>query len=212
MGRFGVAVALPLALGTAGVAAPAAAQAGSGDAPPPVTLFDPPTRTGKAPSRWLARPLAAELHLGAGAPFGAAALAVDWSASQSFSLTLGAGVGLSTAAPQIGLLGRVRLPLASALAIGTEGGFSTGEYDAEHCVGAACATKWRWDHALWGYLGLLLSYRAGSGFLLRGSLGFGAVFNLVDGRCATCERGESPDLWDTTIPYADVAVGWAFAP
>ena len=104
---------------------------------------------------------------------------------------------------------RVRLPVTDSFAVGAEGGLSTGEYSAEHCVGTACASKWKWDRALWGQLGLVASWRDPGGFALRSSLGFAAVFNLVDGECAGCVRGESPDLWDTTIPYADLAVGWA---
>ncbi|MBK7582691.1 MAG: hypothetical protein IPI67_21155 [Myxococcales bacterium] len=162
-------------------------------------------------SPWVERPYAIEAELGLGAPLGLGGVAFDWSPSPGFSWNLGAGVGESTKSLQLASNVRLRLIVSHGFAAGAEGGLAVGRYE-EHsdCPSGRCPPAWRWDHAVWGNIGLMLERRTDSGLSLRWSFGAAGIFNLTAAECVRCDATDEPNLWHTTVPYTLVAVGWAF--
>lgn len=206
-----LAFAIALVARSSAAQATGAAATAAETAPPEVTLYDPSGAPNRDPELepWRRRPFALELQSSLGGALGIVGAAFDWSVSGGFSLNGGVGIAAS-GAPQLGLIGRMRLPIASGLAAGLEGGLSGGDHAAtESCESTPCPT-WRWDPAVWGQLGLFVEGRSARGLTLRGAFGLTSIFNTVAGRCDNCEAGSIPRFWTTTLPYVAIAGGYAF--
>lgn len=184
-------------------------DAGLAELPPDLESYDDRHRPEAAPFR--RRPFALEAQLGLGAPLGMAGLAFDVSPSAGFGLNAGVGIGHATRSPQLALGVRTRIIVSHGFAVGAEGGLSVGRYE-EHieCPEGGCPPEWHFDRAVWGNLGLMLEHRADDGLALRWSFGATGIFNVTSGECVRCDATDEPSMWNSTVPYTLVAVGWTF--
>lgn len=179
------------------------------DLPPDLTVDESPSRFARV-SPWAERPVAAELHGSLGGPLGVIGVAFDLTPRRDFAWMIGAGYEARTASARLATLIRLRLPITSHFATGSEGGLAYGKHDdGVTCGEPPCHPSFRWEHAAFGYVGLLLEGRTRSGFVYRWSFGAGAILNVVDFECARCSPSAEPSLWVTTLPYTTVALGYA---
>lgn len=208
-----VRICLPCLL-LAALASSSQAQVRALPAAPPSAPCEPPRSGlfGEFPDRaiWL------EGHVGAAAPLGVFALALDVQPVSWLALNVGAGLGLESltwsAMPRLRLRAW-KAPIAFSLG----GGYSSGAYawddsaSKNHGFDKSPALYWKWDRANWANVEFSMEGRwlpAGARFYV----GYSKLLNPGASRCTDFMGGPTEDCNGAVAPsIGRVYVGASFA-
>lgn len=154
---------------------------------------------------WASTPRTLEVQFGIASPLGVG-VAID--VAPVAWLSVGAGVGHSSTAPQLAGCVRARPWAGPGRALYLGGCVSAGGYREPSSVDSTYREAAR---AYWGSPEIGVEWR-GSGVAARIFAGPTFLLNPDAVRCtgadvAGCEAGET---WGTAMPFGGVAIGWAF--